>query len=162
MQHLPSQMYYLSGIQRKSFWFLSTTITMLEIHINLSVWLTSTQNHFTYTGKAVTELYFWQRRIKKYVFKQSGSLHVCSENTNKIRRVKRDHAILPCYLRRSHARVISEHIKAVNIYSNTKLPNTYTSKFWHSWAELVGRPIHLISFFSLEIMFMAIRTFKAS
>lgn len=37
-----------------------------------------------------------------------------------------------------------------------------TSKFWHSCAELVGRPIHLISFFSLEIMFMAISTLSAS
>lgn len=37
-----------------------------------------------------------------------------------------------------------------------------TSRFWHSCAELVGRPIHLISFFSLEMMFMAMRTFSAS
>lgn len=37
-----------------------------------------------------------------------------------------------------------------------------TSRFWHSCAELVGRPIHLISFFSLEMMFMAMSTFSAS
>lgn len=37
-----------------------------------------------------------------------------------------------------------------------------TSRFWHSCAELVGRPIHLISFFSLEIMFMAMSTLSAS
>lgn len=37
-----------------------------------------------------------------------------------------------------------------------------TSRFWHSWAEFVGRPIHLISFFSLEMMFIAMSTFSAS
>lgn len=37
-----------------------------------------------------------------------------------------------------------------------------TSRFWHSCAELVGRPIHLISFFSLEMMFMAMSTLSAS
>lgn len=38
----------------------------------------------------------------------------------------------------------------------------YTSRFWHSWAELVGRPIHLISFFSFEMIFMAMSTLSAS
>mgnify|MGYP004589743829 CR=1 FL=1 len=32
----------------------------------------------------------------------------------------------------------------------------------HSWRELVGKPNHLISFFSFEIIFIAIKTFKAS
>ena len=31
-----------------------------------------------------------------------------------------------------------------------------------SWTELVGKPSHLISFFSLLIIFMAIRTLRAS
>lgn len=37
-----------------------------------------------------------------------------------------------------------------------------TSRFWQSWAELVGRPIQWISFFSLEMMFIAISTLRAS
>ena len=37
-----------------------------------------------------------------------------------------------------------------------------TSRCWHSCKELVGRPIHLISFFSFEMMFIAISTFSAS
>lgn len=38
----------------------------------------------------------------------------------------------------------------------------HTSIWWHSWIELVGNPIHLMSFFSLDMIFMAIRTFRAS
>ena len=37
-----------------------------------------------------------------------------------------------------------------------------TSRFWHSCAELVGSPIQRISFFSLLMMFMAMRTLSAS
>lgn len=36
------------------------------------------------------------------------------------------------------------------------------SSLSHSCLELVGRPIHLISFFSLEMMFIAMRTLRAS
>ena len=46
--------------------------------------------------------------------------------------------------------------------TNTLLIHVYTSMCWHSCAELVGSPSHLISFFSLEMMFMAINTFRAS
>ena len=48
--------------------------------------------------------------------------------------------------------------------TNTLLIHVYTctSMCWHSCAELVGSPSHLISFFSLEMMFMAISTFRAS
>ncbi len=46
-----------------------------------------------------------------------------------------------------------------HFWSHTQL---LTSRFWHSCAELVGSPIHFISFFSLEMMFMAIRTLRAS
>lgn len=36
------------------------------------------------------------------------------------------------------------------------------SRAWNSCKELVGRPSHLISFFSFEMMFMAMRTLRAS
>lgn len=36
------------------------------------------------------------------------------------------------------------------------------SSWTHSWSEFVGRPSHRISFFSFDIIFMAIRTFSAS
>lgn len=36
------------------------------------------------------------------------------------------------------------------------------SKATHSCKELVGKPSHLISFFSLEMIFIAINTFRAS
>jgi hypothetical protein len=37
-----------------------------------------------------------------------------------------------------------------------------TSRCWHSCAEFVGKPIHLISFFSFDMIFIAIRTLRAS
>lgn len=36
------------------------------------------------------------------------------------------------------------------------------SRALHSWSELVGKPSHLISFFSFEMIFIAISTFSAS
>lgn len=51
----------------------------------------------------------------------------------------------------------------IKIYPITTVMWTHcTSMCWHSWAELVGRPIQRISFFSLEMIFIAIKTLRAS
>ena len=46
-----------------------------------------------------------------------------------------------------------------HIFQRTKC---LTSRCLHSCAELVGRPTHRISFFSLVIIFIAFKTFSAS
>lgn len=57
-------------------WKYSLIFSLINFH--------SEQNYFMWTVKTVTELYFLHWRI--HIFKQSGSLNVCSVNTNKIRK----------------------------------------------------------------------------